>query len=109
MKKDWIEDNGKWYFLDQTGIMKTGWINDSGKWYYINSNGIMNNDLAISVDNQDYSTDSSDLNITINRYLPFHPSERITSWIRYEDNWYYLYISKEMAENSILDEHAGSS
>jgi len=51
MKKDWIEDNGELYFLDQTGVMKTNWINDGGKWHYINSNGIMNTDLAIPDDN----------------------------------------------------------
>ena len=59
----WQKVNGKWYFLDEYGAMKTGWIFDSsyngwfllsangdmltgwqkvdGKWYYLEANGKM--------------------------------------------------------------------
>ena len=33
--------NGKWYYLNQDGRMKTGWLQDGGKRYYLNSDGSM--------------------------------------------------------------------
>jgi fructan beta-fructosidase len=41
MKTGWIRDNGAWYYLDNSGEMKTGWVNDSGAWYYLNNSGAM--------------------------------------------------------------------
>ncbi|MGF9963767.1 L,D-transpeptidase family protein, partial [Bacillus rhizoplanae] len=31
----WKQANGKWYFYDGNGTMKTGWLLDGGKWYYL--------------------------------------------------------------------------
>ena len=39
----WLLDNGKWYWLDSSGAMKTGWLlNESdGFWYYLKPDGSM--------------------------------------------------------------------
>lgn len=38
--KGWYEDNSKWYYLNNEGIMQTGWIQDKDKsWYYLNEQG----------------------------------------------------------------------
>ncbi len=37
----WEQIDGKWYYFDSNGYMKTGWINDNGTWYYCWSNGQM--------------------------------------------------------------------
>ena len=38
----WQFINGKWYFFNDVGEMKTGWIQYFDKWYYCNeSNGDM--------------------------------------------------------------------
>lgn len=34
-------DNGKWYFTDSDGIMKTSWLEQKGRWYYLNHDGSM--------------------------------------------------------------------
>ncbi|WP_238900879.1 GH32 C-terminal domain-containing protein [Clostridium sp. YIM B02500] len=41
MKTGWVNDNGAWYYLDNSGTMKTGWVNDSGTWYYMQPSGEM--------------------------------------------------------------------
>lgn len=38
----WVKDtDGKWYFLNESGVMVTGWIQNDGKWYYLNAWGEM--------------------------------------------------------------------
>ncbi len=40
--KGWYEDNGKWYYLNDEGIMQTGWLQDKdGRWYYLDTSGAM--------------------------------------------------------------------
>lgn len=39
--QEWIQDNGMWYYLDETGIMQTGWFQDAGHWYYLKADGSM--------------------------------------------------------------------
>ena len=34
--KEWIEDNGNWYYMDNNGVMTTGWQQIDGLWYYLN-------------------------------------------------------------------------
>ncbi len=41
MSNGWINDNGTWYYLTESGAMKTGWLNDRGTWYYLQANGAM--------------------------------------------------------------------
>ncbi|MFT4107183.1 MAG: transglutaminase domain-containing protein [Lacrimispora sp.] len=37
----WLEENGKWYYFNDQGIMQTGWVRDNEKSYFMNpvSNG----------------------------------------------------------------------
>ena len=37
----WVKESGKWYYLANSGEMKTSWVKDSGKWYYLYESGIM--------------------------------------------------------------------
>ena len=38
----WLTDtDGKRYFFDSSGIMKTGWVDDGGKRYFMDLDGIM--------------------------------------------------------------------
>jgi hypothetical protein len=40
--KGWLNDKGTWYYLNESGVMKTGWIKaQDDKWYYLNSSGAM--------------------------------------------------------------------
>lgn len=44
VKSDWVQDKGKWYYLDKNGAMLTDSVvkdkNDSNKYYYVNDNGV---------------------------------------------------------------------
>lgn len=42
-KDEWVEDNGKTYYLDSKGYMKTGWVTDKddGRKYYMGPDGAM--------------------------------------------------------------------
>lgn len=42
-KDEWIEDEGKTYYVDSKGYMKTGWVTnkEDGKKYYMGSDGAM--------------------------------------------------------------------
>jgi len=105
MKRDWIEDGGKWYYFDQTGVMNTGWINYKGKWYYINSSGFMDAPLsAVNIPDNNGDTKPIWLDVSMERYFQQNIGELVTGWLKYENNWYYLYVSKEVAENSMMDE-----
>ena len=44
----WKEIDGKWYYFDNNGYMKTGWLQDDGKWYYLNSSGAMAKNTTIN-------------------------------------------------------------
>lgn len=39
----WQQIEGRWYHMDSTGAMETGWFkdSDSGKWYYLYPSGVM--------------------------------------------------------------------
>lgn len=39
----WQQIEGQWYHMDSTGAMETGWFkdSDSGKWYYLYPSGVM--------------------------------------------------------------------
>ncbi len=33
--------DGKWYYMNSSGAMKTGWLKLKNKWYYLSSSGVM--------------------------------------------------------------------
>ena len=39
--KEWIQDNGNWYYMDNNGVMTTGWQQIDGQWYYMDQAGVM--------------------------------------------------------------------
>ena len=53
----WRHIDGKWYYFDSQGYMKTGWLLDGGKWYYLNTNG----DMAVNtvIDNYTIGSDGA--------------------------------------------------
>lgn len=50
----WRNIDGKWYYFDSEGYMKTGWLLDGGKWYYLNPNG----DMAVNTVINNYTIGS---------------------------------------------------
>ena len=38
---EWIQDKGKYYYLDNDGYVTTGWQQIEGQWYHMDSTGAM--------------------------------------------------------------------
>lgn len=43
----WKEIDGKWYYFDNNGYMKTGWVQYDNKWYYLYNDGSMAKNITI--------------------------------------------------------------
>jgi len=81
MKTGWINDNGAWYYLNNSGEMKTGWINDNDTWYYLNNSGEMKTGWVN--DNGKW-------------YYTNNLGEMKTGWINDNGTWYFSDISGSM-------------
>ena len=56
LKTGWLEEDGKWYFLNPTGEMCIGWRMIQGRKYYFDENGVMSVG-KVNIDGQDYTFD----------------------------------------------------
>lgn len=71
----WVESNGKWYYLNDLGVMQTGFVKFSGSWYYLSNSGAMFTG---------WGTDGS-------RWFYFDGSGAMkTGWYKENGTWYYL-------------------
>ena len=41
MQTGWVAVNGRWYYMNISGVMQTGWVAVKGSWYYLNASGAM--------------------------------------------------------------------
>jgi len=58
MKTGWLKDNNSWYCLADDGHMFTGWVCYSKKWYYFNTSGVMQTGWLTQNDKKYYLDDS---------------------------------------------------
>jgi glucan-binding YG repeat protein len=104
MKTGWLQDNSSWHYLDDNGVMVTGWVNYKGKWYYTDSTGVLKLTTASLISNQDYFEQPDHpktalLNMGGIKYN-FTLSKPVeTSLLKYNNNWYYLYVSTDLELN----------
>ncbi len=84
----WLKDGGKWYFLDEDGVMQTGWIKDGSTWYYLNKSGAMATGWQ-QVGGKWYYLNSN--------------GAMQTGWLKDGNNWYYLKSNGSMATGWIKD------
>lgn len=57
--KGWLNDQGKWYYLGQDGIMLTGFIKVAGSWYYLDDTGAMVSGTTKVIEGKEYAFDES--------------------------------------------------
>ncbi len=87
----WLYDGGKWYFLDENGVMQTGWIKDGNNWYYLKSNGAMAKGWLKDGNNWYYLKANGAM---------------ATGWIKDGGKWYYLKSSGAMHTGWLLYKNA---
>lgn len=55
----WLQDDGRWYYFDENGNMKTGWLALDGETYYLYDDGTMAASAELSLDGMGYSFDAA--------------------------------------------------
>jgi glucan-binding YG repeat protein len=103
MQTGWLTNQENWYYLDQFGAMQTGWINYKGNWYYINMDGVLQSTIASMIDSKAYFDKNKNgnlLDFTGVKYQ-LHINRPVKStFIKYHNNLYYLYVDKDWATAS---------
>ncbi|WP_413305014.1 L,D-transpeptidase family protein [Bacillus sp. 1P10SD] len=101
MKTGWVSDGENSYFLDTDGTMKTGWINFEGKWCYLNQNGRLKSELvSTSTKSNNQEPVGSQKPSWLDYAFINSGKIFVTSWLNYQNKWYYLYVSGDMANYS---------
>ena len=97
----WVQVNGTWYYLAQDGEMKTGWLNQGGSWYYLTDSGSMKTGWQ-KVNGTWYYLNGSGamqtgwLNQSGTWYYLNSSGSMQTGWLSQSGTWYYLTESGSM-------------
>lgn len=97
----WVQVNGAWYYLAQDGEMKTGWLNQGGSWYYLTESGSMKTGWQ-KVNGTWYYLNGSGamqtgwLNQSGTWYYLNSSGSMQTGWLSQSGTWYYLTESGSM-------------
>ena len=97
----WVQVNGAWYYLAQDGEMKTGWLNQGGSWYYLTDSGSMKTGWQ-KVNGTWYYLNGSGamqtgwLNQSGTWYYLNNSGSMQTGWLSQSGTWYYLTDSGSM-------------
>ena len=88
LARGWIQDNEHWYYLSEDGALVTGWFQYNDVWYYLKDNGAMATGWI------QYSGKWYYLN---------EDGSMVTGWYQVGETWYYSYSSGELAVNTTID------
>ena len=97
----WVQVNGTWYYLAQDGEMKTGWLNQGGSWYYLTESGSMKTGWQ-NVNGTWYYLNGSGamqtgwFNQSGTWYYLNNSGSMQTGWLSQSGTWYYLTDSGSM-------------
>ena len=97
----WVQVNGAWYYLAQDGEMRTGWLNQGGSWYYLTDSGSMKTGWQ-KVNGTWYYLNGSGamqtgwLNQSGTWYYLNSLGSMQTGWLSQSGTWYYLTESGSM-------------
>ena len=88
LAKGWIQDNEHWYYLNDEGALVTGWFQYNDVWYYLKDNGAMATG---------WIQDSGKW------YYLKEDGSMVTGWYQIGEKWYYSYSSEELAVSTTID------
>lgn len=77
LEREWIEDGGKWYYLDEDGYMLVGTQKIRGEYYYFRENG----EMAVG---WTYDDDTAEW------YYMNEDGTRMTGWYQADGLWYWF-------------------
>ena len=75
-RSDWLEENGNWYYLDQSGDAVTGWKEIRGNWFYFYDNCALATDTWID-------------NYYVDEMGAWVPGASRDEWILSGNRWWY--------------------
>ena len=82
-----VEDNDKMYYFEKAGVLKKGWFMLESNWYYADEAGVIKTKW---------------LYLNNNWYYMDELGRMKTGWV-WDNAWYYLYNSGEMAKDTYID------
>lgn len=88
LAKGWIQDNEHWYYLNDEGALVTGWFQYNDVWYYLKDNGAMATG---------WIQDSGKW------YYLKEDGSMVTGWYQIGEKWYYSYSSGKLAVSTTID------
>lgn len=88
LAKGWIQDNEHWYYLSEDGALVTGWFQYNDVWYYLKDNGAMATGWIQDLGKWYYLNEDGSM---------------VTGWYQVGETWYYSYSSGELAVNTTID------
>ena len=88
LARGWIQDNEHWYYLSEDGALVTGWFQYNDVWYYLKDNGAMATGWIQDSGKWYYLNEDGSM---------------VTGWYQVGETWYYLYSSGELAVNTTID------
>ncbi len=99
----WLNDGGKWYYLDRNNNcrMATGWLKISGVWFYFDSSGVMQTGWQ-KISSKWYYFKSSGAMLTgwqkiSNKWYYFNSGgQMLTGWQKISNKWYYFTSGGQM-------------
>ena len=104
LQDGWVNDNGKWYYLEPDGQMVIGWSKLDNNWYYFNESGTMATEW-LKLDNNWYYLNKGGtmatgwLKLDNNWYYFNKGGTMATGWLKLDNNWYYFNKGGTMAAN----------
>ena len=88
VQKDWVYDNGTWYFMNDKGVMfNQTWLYQGSNWYAFKSSGAMKASTWLYDKGEWYYVSSSGAMIA-------------NDWVKDNGKWYYLASSGKMLRNT---------
>ncbi|MFM9294785.1 cell wall binding repeat family protein [Streptococcus oralis] len=88
LARGWIQDNEHWYYLSDDGVLVTGWFKYNDVWYYLKDNGSMATGWIQDSGKWYYLNEDGSM---------------VTGWFQIGEKWYYLYSSGELAVSTTID------
>ncbi len=100
-KQGWVQENGKWFYYDQSNNKQSGWVQVNGAWYYLAQDGEMKTGWLNQGDSWYYLTDSGSMKTGWQKvngtwYYLNGSGAMQTGWLNQSGTWYYLNSSGSM-------------